>query len=529
MTPESTIMMQIDESSAVERPNSAEGQSSGCRNVLRVGGICIALCIILQVIYVQTLQFQFVNYDDNVYIYENNHMKQGLTKGNLEWAFTGTYASNWHPLTWISHMLDVERYGLDKPGGHHLTSVLFHTATAIVLLLALRRLTGSLLPSVFAAAVFAVHPLRVESVAWVAERKDVLSGFFFALTLLAYASYARRPSLHRYAHVVLAFVLGLLSKPMLVTVPFVLLLLDFWPLGRLVSKSRRPAGVPSLGWLLAEKSPLLILAVAASVITVYAQEIALRPIEQIPLSARAANAAVSYVAYIRQMFWPSDLAVIYKHPLNSLPWWQVIGAFSFLIGTTIGAIAVRQRRPYLLVGWLWYLGMLVPVIGLIQVGYQARADRYTYLPQIGLIIALTWWAADLVAGWRLPRPALVVTALSLVVVLAWCAKRQTSYWRDSESLFTRALACTTGNDIAHNNLGLALEKSGKYEEAANHFYAAIEMNPNDALSCINMGHALAMQGKQQEALRYLQGCWPLLPTILPLCMALASPLPTRRL
>ena len=477
-------------------------QSRKLGNVRQLVGACIALTVLIGFIYTQTIQFDLVNFDDNTYVYENAQVLGGLTVDNLAWAFTTTYAWNWHPLTWISHMIDVEIYK-EWPGGHHVTNLLLHMATTIVLFLAFRRLTGNWRRSAFVAAVFAVHPLRVESVAWISERKDVLSGFFFALVLFAYAGYGRRPSLWRYALVTLAFVLGLMSKPMLVTVPFVLLLLDYWPLERLLPTNGR-TGTPSLGRLLVEKAPLLVLAAAASALTVYAQDIAIQPIGRISLTARVSNAAVSYVAYIRQMIWPSDLAVLYKHPADSLPVWQATSAWLSLIGATIAAVAVRRRRPYLLVGWLWYLGMLIPVIGFVQVGGQARADRYTYLPEIGLVMAAAWWLADLSASWRIHRLVLVVAAVGLIAVLSRSAQRQTSTWRNGVTMWSRAVYCDSSDQFAHYGLGHALELQGRFQESIPHFQAAVDCDPSDQLAQYGLGHALGSLGQFQESIPHFQ-------------------------
>jgi tetratricopeptide (TPR) repeat protein len=468
--------------------------SASRRRFFKMGGICTVLALLVQLIYFQTLTFDFVNIDDNEYVYDNGFVNSGLTLFNFLWALGATHACNWHPLTWMSHMLDVECFGLAWPGGHHYSSVLIHTATAAMLFLALARMTGAVWASAVVAALFAVHPLRAESVAWVAERKDVLSGFFFAATLFAYAGFVRRPTARRYCLVVAVYLLGLMAKPMLVTMPFLLLLLDYWPLRR-----PRTADAPSLGRLLAEKSPLLAMAAAAAALTVFAQDAAMQSTDQFPLAARLGNAAISYLAYIRQLFWPSGLALLYKLPAAGLPWWQALVAGAALAGITVAAIAVRGRRPYLLVGWLWYLGMLVPVIGLLQVGLQARADRYTYLPQIGLVLALVWWVADLTAQWKHQRPILAAAAISLIVVLSWCAREQASYWRDGVTLYTRALNCTEDNQTAHCNLGNCLRRMGRNEEAAEHYREVLKLNPRDTMCWIGLSNVLKKLGRDQEA------------------------------
>ena len=342
--------------------------------------VCGFLILAVFAVFYQTARHDFV-YDDEDYILHNRHVTGGLTSEGIAWAITAYHASNWHPLTWLSHMLDCQLYDL-KPRGHHLTNVLLHAATAMLLFLALRRMTGVLWPSAWVAAVFAIHPLRVESVAWVAERKDVLSGLFFMLTLWFYARYAEHPkSWGRYLLVVASFATGLTAKPMLVTLPFVLLLLDYWPLGRFGRVS---------GGVVAEKIPLFALAVASCLVTIAAQQNAINSFEHLPLSRRLANAAVAYVAYIGKMFYPADLAVLYPLPEGPPPVWEVVVAATVLLSITMAVFAVRRKYPYLLFGWLWFLGTLVPVIGLMQVGIQAMADRYTYLTQIGLYIALAW-------------------------------------------------------------------------------------------------------------------------------------------
>ncbi len=393
-------------------------------------------------------KYPFIDFDDGEYVYENSHVTGGLSLGEAGWAFTHFSASNWHPLTWLSHMLDCQIYHRsDQPyqqaaWGHHLTNVLLHAGAAVLLFLALWRLTVAVWPSALVAALFAIHPLRVESVAWISERKDVLSGLFFMLTLLAYAGYARRPSVLRCFWVVLAYALGLLAKPMLVTLPFVLLLLDYWPLGRLA------------GWrrCFAEKIPLFVLAAASCVVTVLAQRGVIAAVERLSFQDRAANALVSLVAYLGKFLWPTNLAIFYPHPQASLESWKVVGALALLAAVTAVAAVWRRKYPHLIVGWLWYLGMLVPVIGLVQVGGQAMADRYTYLPNIGLGIALAWSLAVLVARRPALRTAAVfASAAAIVVLMAW-AWRQTGFWRDSEDLWRRAVDCTERNSIAHNSL-----------------------------------------------------------------------------
>ena len=410
-------------------------------------------------------------------------------------------------------MLDCQLYGL-KAGWHHSTNVLLHSIAVLLLFLALQQMTRASWRSAFVAAVFAIHPLRVESVAWIAERKDVLSGVFFMLTLLAYAHYVRAPSLGRYLLLATACAFGLMSKPMLVTLPFVLLLLDYWPLGRCSNRPVTRALVNALegrgqgalsarlSWvpLLVEKIPLILLAAVSSVVTVVAQKGAVGYTEQLPVVSRINNAVVTYVLYIGQMFWPAKLAVFYPHPENRLPLWQIILALLILAGITTGSIAVRKQRSYLLVGWLWYLGMLVPVIGLVQVGWQGHADRYTYLPQIGLYIMISWLVVDVTHSWHCKRGILTACAAIVITALGWRAWVQTSYWRDSETLFRQALAVTANNDVAENNLGIVFLQQGKLDEAISLLQAAVDLRPDNSPGQENLAKALLQKGRVPEAL-----------------------------
>ena len=460
-------------------------------------GICICLAVLTWAVFGQTLRHDFVNYDDPRYVYQNTRITSGLNIAGIAWAFTHIHSENWHPLTTITHMLDSSLYGL-KAGGHHFTNVLLHTVAVVLLFLLLQQMTGALWKSAFVAAVFAIHPLHVESVAWVAERKDVLSGVFFMLTLLAYVHYARAPSTWRYLIVAFVFALGLMSKPMLVTLPFVLLLLDYWPLRR-IRDQRSRVGRQLLS-LLVEKIPLIALSAVSSVITFLAQRGALGGTEQLPMLARINNALVSYVVYVRQMFWPANLAVFYPHPENRLPPWEISLALAVLIGITIAAVILRKKAPYFIMGWFWYLGMLVPVIGLVQVGWQGHADRYTYLPQIGLYIAGTWAVADLTALWPRRRILLGAAALLLIGALSWSSSVQTSYWRDSETLFTHALAVTRNNDVAENNLGIVFLQRGQLDEAISRLQAAIDLRPENGPAHNNLAKALLQKGRLAEAM-----------------------------
>jgi protein O-mannosyl-transferase len=459
-------------------------------------GICLSLAVLTWLVFGQTLWHDFINYDDPHYVYENTKITGGLSISGIAWAFTHIHSLNWHPLTTISHMLDCQLYGL-KAGWHHFTNVFLHTLAAMLLFLALQQMTGgpsrtgSIWRSAFVTAVFAIHPLRVESVAWIAERKDVLSGVFFMLTLLAYMYYARLPRVRGYLLVVFLFACGLMCKPMLVTLPFVLLLLDYWPLDRIKGQ---------LWNRVAEKIPLIALSAVSSVITFLIQKGAVGRTEELPILERINNAIVSYVLYIWQMLWPVNLAVFYPHPENRLPLWEIISSLVLLILITAVAIAVRKKRPYLITGWLWYLGMLVPVIGLVQVGWQGRADRYTYLPQIGLYIAATWAVTDLTTLYRHQRAILSTAAIVVIAALSCCAWVQTSYWRDTETLFRHALAVTTNNDVAENNLGIVFLGQGKLDEAISLLQTAVDLRPENSPAHENLAKALLQKGHVAGAL-----------------------------
>jgi tetratricopeptide (TPR) repeat protein len=448
-------------------------------------------------VFIQTLRYDFVNYDDPHYVYQNTRVTSGINFANVAWAFTHVHSENWHPLTTITHMLDCQLHGLNA-GWHHFTNVLLHCIAVVLLFVALQRMTGALCRSAFVSAVFAVHPLHVESVAWISERKDVLSALFFMLTLLAYLHYTRARSIGRYLTVALLVALGLMSKPMLVTLPFVLLLLDYWPLGRFEAHKSNTGRQVLL--LVLEKIPLIALSAVSSLVTFLAQRGAIGWTEQLPVSTRISNALVAYVVYIRQMFWPAGLAVFYPHPENRLPVWEISLALIVLVGITAAAFVFRKKAPYFVTGWLWYLGMLVPVIGLVQVGWQGHADRYTYLPQIGLYIAVTWAVTDLTRSWRFPRTALGAAAVLIVGALSCRAWLQTSSWRDSETLFTHALAVTSNNDVALNNLGIIFLDKGQLDDAISKLQAAIDLRPENAPAHDNLAKALLKKGQVAEAM-----------------------------
>jgi protein O-mannosyl-transferase len=503
---------------------SATAQSSSRANSgFLIGNVCILLAGIVWIVFGQTLRHEFVNYDDDEYVRGNPRITTGLTLEGIRWAFTHVHAANWHPLTTISHMLDCQLYGL-QPWGHHLTNVLLHAAATVFLFLALRQLTGAHWPSAFVAAVFAIHPLRVESVAWVAERKDVLSGVFFMLTLWAYARYARsnRPSSGRYIIALALFALGLLCKPTLVTLPFVLLLLDYWPLRRfaLQSPGSKPPGSmrdhvairhsenPSRGgslptkpvqYLLIEKIPFFVLSAASCVATILAQERAVRTIQQLNFGDRVANAMVSYVAYLGQMIWPVGLSLVYPYHVGGRIIAQALLASLVLLIISVVFFIWRRKYPFLLVGWLWFLGVLVPMIGIVQVGSQARADRYTYLAQIGLYLLVTWGALELPTKWRGGREVLIAVAVLIVTGLTADSYLQTSYWRNGETLWSQALANTSDNALAQSNLGDALMRKGQLDDAVVHLRKALEIKANFAEANNSLGYVLMKKGQLDEA------------------------------
>jgi tetratricopeptide (TPR) repeat protein len=458
----------------------------------RVVGLCLALAAITFAVFGQTLTHEFVDFDDNAYVYDNPIVTQGLTLKGIVWAFTHTYVSNWHPLTWLSDMLDCQLYGL-RPAGHHLTNVLFHTATVIALFLVLRQMTGALWRSAFIAAVFAIHPLRVESVAWVAERKDVLSGLFFMLTIGAYVRYARHPwSLLRYGLVMFLFALGLMCKQTLVTLPLVLLSLDYWPLQRVEGRK--------LSGLILEKLPLLALSIAAGVVTLLAQNEAMLSTASLSVPMRLANALVTCVIYFRQMICPAGLAVFYPYPRHGMPLWEVALAGALLIGLSAAAFVRRRQQPWLLTGWLWYLVMLLPVIGIIQAGNQAHADRYTYLPLIGIYVAVTWLAAE----WRISRVVFGSLMSAVIAALMVCAWKQTASWKNSETLWSHALACTANSAMAHYGMGNVFLQKKSFADAVTHYQKALQITPDYAEVRNNLGLALFKQGKTDESIPQFQ-------------------------
>ena len=449
----------------------------------------------------------FVNFDDNEYVYENAKITGGLTSSAVAWEFTNFHAGNWHPLTTISHMLDCQLFGL-QPWGHHLTSILLHAVAAVLLFLALRELTSSLLPSAFVAAVFAIHPLRVESVVWISERKDVLSGVFFALTLLAYAHYARGKKISWYFATIASFAAGLMSKPSLVPLPLVLLLLDYWPLERVwkseITGQKSDGTIQPLWPLIKEKTPLFALSLASCAITVAAQAQAISEMQQVALPARLANALVSYVVYLGEIFDPTNLAAFHLYPRGPINPIVVIASAGLLVVVSILCWIYRKRWPFLIVGWLWYVGMLVPVIGIVQVGNQAHADRYTYLPSIGVYIAVGWLVLTLTRGWQYQRQLMGAVASLILILLIPQTRAQTSFWRSSVALWQHAAQVTENNYQAFSNLGISLLAEGRINEAIAQHQRAIEIEPNIAEIQRAFADALLKGGRLDDAIAHYQ-------------------------
>jgi tetratricopeptide (TPR) repeat protein len=468
------------------------------RNKMRwlIAGICAGLVAIVWFVFGQAIRFPFINFDDPEYVYEVPEINSGLSLHNLKWAFTHWPATNWFPLKNISHMFEFQFYG-SNPGLFHLTNIVLHAATAVLLFLILRKMTGADWRSAFVAVIFSIHPLRVESVVWIEERKDVLSGVFFMLTLAAYLHYTRKPSLARYVTLSILLAAGLLSKPMLVTTPMILLLLDYWPLQRMKNSRDR--------WkLIIEKIPLFILSGADTFLSAGGIASAHSAADQLPLFVRIGNAFASYLVYVWQMIWPANLAVFYSFPQNGLPTWQPIVAAGILIAVTIAVFAVRKSRPYLLVGWLWYLSMLLPVIGIIQINLQAHADRYTYLPQIGLYLMIAWGAADLLANWKFRTQILTAAAVVVILAFAFVARVQASYWRDSETLWTHTIAVTKDNYFAHASLADLLMRRGRVSEAIEHSEEAVRIRPKDSDAQNNLGLALLQTGDVKRAVAHFE-------------------------
>ena len=474
-------------------------------------GISIFLIAITWAVFGQTFHHQFINYDDPLYVLDNAHVRAGLTWRGITWAFTHVHSQNWHPLTTISHMLDCQLFGVN-PGAHHLVNVFWHSAAAVLLFILLARITdgpsrtGGIWLSGFVAAVFAIHPLRVESVAWIAERKDVLSGVFFMLTLLAYTAYTRKQTIARYLTMSILFACGLMSKPMLITTPIVLLLLDYWPLSRGHRSEVRGQNIPKVRWtkLILEKIPLFALSIGSCVATFWAQNFALGSTEFLPLKWRITNALFSYFEYVRQMCFPVDLIPFYLHPENRLEIWRFVLAVIVVVAVTAIVFVRRRPNPYLIVGWFWYLVMLIPVIGIVQVGLQGHADRYTYLPQIGLDIALVWLIWDLTKSWRQQKILLSAAAAIVLLTLSILSWKQTMHWRDTETLWRHTLTVTPDSDVAHAGLGGILFVRGQIEESIDHYERALRLRDGNTAAHFGLGRALAAKQKTDAAIFHFQ-------------------------
>ncbi len=475
-----------------------------------IAAVCVGLVALIWFVFGQTIRFPFINFDDPEYVYEVPQINSGLSLHNVAWAFTAFPSPSWCPLTNISHMFEFSLFGLNA-GAFHAINVALHTTSVLLFFLLLQSMTGSIWRAACVAAIFAIHPLRAESVAWITERKDVLSGVFFMLTLWAYMVYARKPGLLRYCVVFVVFACGLMSKPMLVTTPVVLLLLDYWPLGRwpgarrgerrtkLTSTSQQLNPSTSVNRLLLEKIPMLALSALYCVATIAIQTVAESSFVPPSLLSRIKNAFVSVIIYIRETVWPTDLSLFYPHPRDHLNNWLVLVAIMLVLGFTGLALIVRRKHPYVVVGWFWFLVMLSPVLGIVQAGRQAHADRFTYLPQIGLILVIIWIIADWTTGWWKRRQLLTATGAVALTVLALVARTQASYWRDSELLWSHAIAVTKDNAFAQASLADLLLRRGRLDEAIIHCQEALKIDPHDADAHNNLGLALLQKGRENEA------------------------------
>jgi tetratricopeptide (TPR) repeat protein len=466
----------------------------------------LALFLLVVAVFWPVQHYDFINYDDSLYVQDNPRIEEGLTAKSIQWMLTATDGGSWHPVTWLSLFLDYRLYG-PAPGGYHRTSMLIHAITTVLLFLVLSSMTGSLWKSALAAALFGIHPLHVESVAWIAERKDVLCGLFWMLTMGSYLRYARKPGTLRYLAVFFFFLLGVASKAMIVTLPFLLIVIDFYPLQR-VAGNGPPLAKPSpwkrstLSILILEKVPLILLAAAAGAVAVYSQEKsgALVPVDAYGLDARLANAVVSYGTYLFKTLWPNDLSVFYPLPA-AWPARKVLACGFALVGVSLGVLIGRRRYPYLAMGWIWYLLTLIPVIGLVHIGSQAMADRYTYIPLIGIFVIFVWGGADLTAALRLRRPLLLILSAALVLVPAALSTRQVQVWRNDWTLFSQAVRAVPNNYLAYNNLGTALRKQGNFDASAAAIRKALFIRPHYAEGYNNLGNTLMATGAHAEAAR----------------------------
>ncbi len=475
--------------------------------------ICILLSVLIVAVYWKIQYHEFVNYDDGRYITENKHIK-GFSKENFIWAFTKSHSANWHPITWLSHTLDIRLFGLN-PKGHHLTNLVFHIANSLLLFLVFARMTGAIWKSCVVASFFAFHPINIESVAWAAERKNLLSTFFWFLTMWTYIHYVQKRNLARYSMVFLFFALGLMSKAMLVTLPFILLLLDYWPLKRfeiahlkrlfLSDVENQIENKKKLLNLILEKIPLLFLAVGSCIVTLSAQKLAgaIVSIESVSSATRISNAMVSYLRYLEKMVWPTDFSVFYPYPIDELYIWKGLVSGFFLTGITIVILRLIKKTPYLSFGWFWYLGTLIPVIGLVQVGQQGMADRYAYIPLIGIFIIIAWGLPDLLKHFHFKKPLLLFLVLIFFSVLMRLSWVQLHYWQNSEKLFNHAIEVTDKKYPSfvgiYNNLGVVLNKQLKFKEAMVHLKSAVKLQPTYSEAHNNLGNALSGLNRFREA------------------------------
>lgn len=493
----------------VARSSGTESQPSGIHFQRTRGLLCLTLALATVAVYGRCLANDFINFDDRTYVTENAHLRSGITFETVHWAFTTYYAGNWHPLTWLSHAFDVETFGLN-PAGHHSISVLLHALNVVLFFLVLSYATGSQMRSFLVAALFALHPLNVECVAWAAERKSLLCALFFLLALGMYGWYAARPSAGRFVALTVLFALGLMAKPMVVTLPFLLLLLDYWPLRRIAHWSSGTA-VParSAGQLVLEKIPLLVLSAASATITMAAQRSsnAVASLRMVPFSLRIENALWAYGMYLRRAFLPVRLAVFY--PYRNVPVLEVLVSCVLLVGITYWAWRERKRRPYIIVGWCWYLGTLVPVIGLVQVGQQAMADRYAYIPLLGIFLIVVWWLADEFEHRVQVQRAFQIAFAAFLLVLATLTWRQVGWWKSSLSLWTHTISVTRDNAVAEENLATALMDMGRDEEAVTHWRNALGIRPDDAKAHIALGGLLQKHDELQPAIEQYRMALPL--------------------
>ncbi|MBN1788375.1 MAG: tetratricopeptide repeat protein [Sedimentisphaerales bacterium] len=461
--------------------------------------ICLALTIVIIAVYYQIWTYDFVSLDDFKYVRSNPDIHSGITFEAVKWVFTTGYMANWHPVTWLSHMLDWRLFG-SNPGAHHITNLIFHIANTLLLFVVLKQMTSALWPSAFAAALFALHPLHVESVAWISERKDVLSTFFWLLTMWAYVRFVHRPKILRYLLVVVFFALGLMSKPMLVTLPFVLLLLDYWPLRRCQNNR--------LGRLVLEKIPLFILSAASVVVTFFVQRNwgAVATAASVPLKFRVFNALISYTGYIGKMFWPSRLAPFYPHPGRDISLLHTAVSTVLLLAITIVVLRFAKSRRYLFTGWFWYLGTLVPVIGLVQVGSQAMADRYSYITLTGLFIMIAWGMPDMFANWHKRKTILWTASLIVLAMLAMSTYVQKTYWKNSLTLGRRSVTVTQDNYVAHFCLSGDLHERQMLDEAMYHCLEALRIRPDSIEAIRRQGDILQSAGRFAQAVEAYQKC-----------------------